>query len=68
MIVDKELFKEKGLVYYEVEGLGIFDFGSDGWAQVKRVDNELTFVPERSSMHKKVLGILNGRSGSVGTE
>lgn len=60
MKVDKKLFEEKGLVYYEAEGLGIFDFGDEGLARVKRTDDELLFVPERSSMHKRVLGILNG--------
>lgn len=66
MKVDKELFNSKGLVYYEVEGVGIFDFGDDGWARVKLVGDELTFVPERSAMHKKVLSVLNGESGSLG--
>lgn len=60
MKVDLDLFKAKGLIYYPVEGLGIFDFGDEGLARVKRVDGELTFVPERSAMQKRVLGILNG--------
>ena len=60
MKVDKPLFLSVGLVYYEIEGLGIFDFGDEGLARVKRVDDELTFISERSAMHKKVLGVLNG--------
>lgn len=61
MTVDKELFTSLGLVYYEVEGLGIFDFGDDGLARVSRSGDQLSFVPERSSMHKRVLGVLNGQ-------
>lgn len=60
MKVDQELFISKGLVYREEEGLGIFDFGDEGLAKVKRQDDELTFVSERSAMQKRVLGILNG--------
>lgn len=60
MIVDEDLFKDKGLIYYEVEGLGIFDFGDEGLARVKRVENELFFISERSAMQKRVLGVLNG--------
>jgi RNase P/RNase MRP subunit p29 len=60
MKIDKELFSSKGLVYYEANGLGIFDFGSDGLARVKIDGDVLVFVPERSSMHKRVLGVLNG--------
>lgn len=60
MTVDLELFKSKGLVYYEEEGLGIFDFGDEGVARVKRVGGELFFVSERSAMQKRVLGVLNG--------
>lgn len=60
MKVDRELFLLKGLVYSEKEGLGVFDFKDEGLASVKRVGDELFFVPERSAMHKKVLGVLNG--------
>lgn len=60
MKVDVELFKDKGLIYYEADGLGIFDFGDEGLARVKLVDDELKFVPERSAMQKRVLGVLNG--------
>lgn len=60
MTVDTELFKSKGLVYYELDGLGIFDFADEGLARVKRVEQELFFTPERSAMQKRVLGVLNG--------
>lgn len=60
MTVDQDLFKSKGLLYYEVEGLGIFDFGDEGLARVKRDGDVLTFVTERSAMQKRVLGVLNG--------
>lgn len=60
MKVDLDLFILKGLVYSETEGLGLFDFGDEGLARVKREGDELTFVPERSAMQKRVLGILNG--------
>lgn len=60
MKVDLDLFNQKGLVYSEEEGLGIFDFGDEGLAKVKREEDRLVFVPERSAMQKRVLGILNG--------
>lgn len=60
MKVDEALFLSKGLLYSEAEGLGIFDFKDEGTARVLRDGDELKFVPERSAMHKKVLGLLNG--------
>lgn len=58
--INREKFSDLGLVYYELAGLGVFDFGKDGLAKANIEGDNLLMFPERSSMHKRVLGVLGG--------
>lgn len=56
--IDKEKFSALGLVYYELGSVGVFDFGTDGLAKANISGTDIVLIPERSSMHKRVVGAL----------